>query len=506
MKFDKVVNNIDSNLALQAEKKLSKVFYELSTSPTNDFRDYKTITNANGETEEGYSGIGGDPFIFSMFCQISQVATLNLPTAATDGRRYYWNPRFILSKSMLGLRMICSHEAWHTIYMHPDRRGGRNPKLWNIAVDYLVNWSILSDLASRNLPNPEKLFEEHLGKFWSIAKLTDMIKNPEQMFGKVTPFQTPKVKLPHPMSEAPLTKEQQDFLNTHEKRDVYFYADANIPEELQSAEKLYDYFMDLLPKCPSCGKVGMFKNPNSQSSPGDCSDGVDFFGLGDMVDEHMDSEETEEDIAKRLSEAKDLVRRFAGKMPAGIEDELQDLVAPTISWKDYIRLKLMKSHQGHDRTDWTRFKTRPMFCGLMIPKRKTYQGKFACLLDCSGSMSPDDITYGVSQLAGLDTRAEGVVVPADAEIYWDKMTKLKKATKEELKNIKVVGRGGTMFASFFEDYREHCGDADFLVVITDGYLCSSDVESMKDPGVEVIWIITNETAFDPPFGKTFNLG
>jgi predicted metal-dependent peptidase len=120
-------------------------------------------------------------------------------------------------------------------------------------------------------------------------------------------------------------------------------------------------------------------------------------------------------------------------------------------------------------------------------------------------MSQEDMAYGVSQLASLDEKSEGTIVPADSEIYWDNATKIKKANAEELSKVKVVGRGGTVFGNFTSDYEEHIGKCDFLIIITDGYLIDSDVASMKNPGIDVIWLITSSCDFNPPFGRKFIL-
>jgi predicted metal-dependent peptidase len=146
-----------------------------------------------------------------------------------------------------------------------------------------------------------------------------------------------------------------------------------------------------------------------------------------------------------------------------------------------------------------------MFSGLMVPKRKNYYAHFGCLLDTSGSMSKDDMAFGLSQLQSLDERSEGTIVPADATIYWDEATKIKKAVAEEITKVKVVGRGGTKYAEFFTDYEKNIGHCDFLIVITDGFLLDTDIAEMKHPGIDVIWLITSGSVFNPPFGRAFDL-
>jgi predicted metal-dependent peptidase len=60
-------------------------------------------------------------------------------TAATDGRNFYYNSRFIMMLRPRELEFLFGHEVLHCIYDHFGRRGNRDPQLWNIANDYCVN-------------------------------------------------------------------------------------------------------------------------------------------------------------------------------------------------------------------------------------------------------------------------------------------------------------------------------------------------------------------------------
>lgn len=552
MKFSRVVGKIDPKLVEQAEEKLSQIFLELGTRYDN---------------EHVGTGMGGDPLIFSLMYPVEHVCTMNIPTAATDGKRYYWNPKFVLkfgNKNKIGLRIVCGHEAWHAIYMHPQRRGSRLPKLWNIAVDYIVNGSVMDDFKARKM-NPAEMFTKHLGKYMTLKQYAEMLKNP---FAPMKGFEEidntapvpASIPLPAAGEDRELTPAEQKELERREKTAKFYYADPDIEEEMKRPEKIYDYLYSLLPKCPKCGRVGMYqlpnkkkgndkedksgKNQNKSSSqdkqkkndnkhdhgdgqPCDCSNqpgqgdqssscnpngscggcggGFDIFGLGDTLDDHMDAEESEEKLAKRISDAMESARRMAGHVPAALEDELGKLTAPKVTWQDIIRTRLLKARAGNGKNDWTRFRTRPMFSGLLVPKRKNYYAHFGCLLDTSGSMSKDDMAFGLSQLCSLDERSEGTIVPADAQIYWDKATKVKKATADEIGKTKIFGRGGTKYAEFFSDYQKNIGRCDFLIIITDGFLLDSDVAEMKNPGIDVIWIITSGSSFNPPFGRSFDI-
>ena len=69
------------------------------------------------------------------------------PTAATDGRNFYYNTRFVKMLRPKEIEFLFGHEVLHCVYDHFGRRGERDPQLWNIANDYCVN----QDLKEHNV-------------------------------------------------------------------------------------------------------------------------------------------------------------------------------------------------------------------------------------------------------------------------------------------------------------------------------------------------------------------
>ena len=69
------------------------------------------------------------------------------PTAATDGRTFWYNSQFINRLSLKECEFLFGHEVLHVVYDHLGRRGDRDPVLSNIAADYCVN----SDLIDHNI-------------------------------------------------------------------------------------------------------------------------------------------------------------------------------------------------------------------------------------------------------------------------------------------------------------------------------------------------------------------
>ena len=60
-------------------------------------------------------------------------------TAATDGRTFYYNSRFIMMLKPKEVEFLVGHEVLHVVYDHMGRRGERDPQIWNVADDYAVN-------------------------------------------------------------------------------------------------------------------------------------------------------------------------------------------------------------------------------------------------------------------------------------------------------------------------------------------------------------------------------
>jgi predicted metal-dependent peptidase len=61
------------------------------------------------------------------------------PTAATDGRHFYYNSRFIDMLKPKEVEFLFGHEVLHCVYDHFGRKGDRDHQLFNIANDYCVN-------------------------------------------------------------------------------------------------------------------------------------------------------------------------------------------------------------------------------------------------------------------------------------------------------------------------------------------------------------------------------
>lgn len=104
-----------------------------------------TVQDLNARLKGIQLRIRGDhPFFGTLALFADFVISDQVETAATDGKKIWFNPAYI---RRLGRKSLCGlfiHELMHLALRHADRRHSRNPHLWNVAADVVVNGMIRS--------------------------------------------------------------------------------------------------------------------------------------------------------------------------------------------------------------------------------------------------------------------------------------------------------------------------------------------------------------------------
>jgi predicted metal-dependent peptidase len=80
-------------------------------------------------------------------------------TAATDGRKFYYNSEFVNNMPLKQLEFLVGHEILHAVYDHMGRRGDRLPRLSNIAADYCVNQDLVEQRIGEKISVVPILFD-----------------------------------------------------------------------------------------------------------------------------------------------------------------------------------------------------------------------------------------------------------------------------------------------------------------------------------------------------------
>jgi len=117
---------------------------------------------------------GNYPFYGYLLFLLKTVETKSVPTMGVDGSEYlYINPNFLKDKTKEEIRGLLSHEVSHLALGHLWRRGTRNPFLWNVAADFVINAEIS---CYQNVKLPRGALIDHKYNGWATERVYDDLK------------------------------------------------------------------------------------------------------------------------------------------------------------------------------------------------------------------------------------------------------------------------------------------------------------------------------------------
>jgi predicted metal-dependent peptidase len=405
---------------------------------------------------------GGNPFLFAFLGAKPHYLARKIPnfhlkefrTAATDGKVFFWNPEFIDRLEPADILTVMEHESMHVVLNHVERSVGKHPKVWNIAIDFVVN---------AHMEHDHRLMKRQ-GSPWKVP-----VFGPNITLERFLRFLEGKAGLPKNNGKGGGTFTDPSLYKT-------------------SVNEIYNEILKRWNETGDDVKKRLDEQFDGQES----------------MDAHVACEADDDQVQEELIRASRAAEAMeSGSTPGYVKDAIDHLVNPTFSFLDVIRFAIFnKSTQDGVRSNWKRPRRRYLSIDQFLPTRHDYKPKWLCLLDTSGSMTDEDIMFGVSQLQSLGDETDGIIVPCDAKVHWDAAMEVKNAT--DLKHTEVKGRGGTTFVDFFKNYKEKLGsEFDVIIVITDGLIPKTP--SSLAPECDCIWAITRKKEFKPPFGRVASL-
>ena len=113
------------------------------------------------------------PFFGNMATRLRiQCADEWCPTAAVDGRNLYFNTQFFNAMNNKEIEFVIAHEILHCVFDHLGRRDERNPMLYNIAADYIVNNLLVRDRIGEK-PSIVDCYQDFKYEGWSSEEVYD---------------------------------------------------------------------------------------------------------------------------------------------------------------------------------------------------------------------------------------------------------------------------------------------------------------------------------------------
>ena len=119
------------------------------------------------------------PFFGNMATRMQLQEADWCPTAATDGKHFYYNPEFIDQLSPKETEFLIGHEVLHIVFDHFLRQDMREKQPWNVSADYAVN-IVLQDENVGEMPQGEnKGLIDRKYKGWNAERIYEDVMKDE---------------------------------------------------------------------------------------------------------------------------------------------------------------------------------------------------------------------------------------------------------------------------------------------------------------------------------------
>lgn len=116
-------------------------------------------------------------FFGQIATRLALVEEKSIPTAAVDGKRFYYNPDFVQKLTDDELVFLVGHEVGHCVWQHFLRRGDRRRDVWNMAGDYVINQMLVDERIGAQIKAVPILLDSKYRGMASEEVYDDLMKN-----------------------------------------------------------------------------------------------------------------------------------------------------------------------------------------------------------------------------------------------------------------------------------------------------------------------------------------
>lgn len=409
------------------------------------------------------------PFYGSLLMSCGHKQDNDSPTMYTDGRIVGWNSDFVDTLTEDHTRAILAHEVLHIIFNHCQAWPGKDPKMCNIAMDFVIN-AILTD---DGFSMPEMVLYDpiYAGMSWQqvYAILADIYEKKQQKDGGLTgdwdaagPDGVPVIN-DGKGNGKPMKSQDGDSSGAADGAGKEF-------DEAKQQE-----IGDLL-------ENAMF-DPN----------------LSDLMEGAGLTDEEKQDIQQKVVQAAQAQKNSGmGGLHGSLDDLISEIRTSKVDWREY----LYETVQSRYPLDYTFRKPNKKFLGsygMYLPTMEgTIVGAIGVHVDFSGSVSSEEKIEFLSEIneISLEFCPEKVYifytdcVVQHVEVYED---------GEEITCLDGKGGGGTSFTPTFEYIEKHDIELDQLIVFSDMEV-DNHCFPKDEPDYPTLFISTRKH-YDVPFGE-----
>lgn len=190
--------------------------------------------------------------------------------------------------------------------------------------------------------------------------------------------------------------------------------------------------------------------------------------------------------------------RMQGKLPAGVERMLDDILNPKVDWREVLRSFIERA--ARNDYSWTLPNSRYVQQGLYMPRLHSLElGEIVVAVDTSGSIGQAELSQFAGELSGM---LEAYPMTAHV-IYIDtEVAGSETFTSEDLPiELHPAGGGGTAFSPAFLWVEAQEIEPAAMIYLTDMYGSFPDTP----PDYPVIWCVIGGWNGEAPFGEIANI-
>ena len=331
------------------------------------------------------------------------------PTAATDGRNFYYNSRFVDMLKPKEVEFLFGHEVLHCVYDHFGRRGDRDPMLFNIANDYCVNGDLKKHRVGEFITSVPCLYD---AKYEGMA-----------------------------------SEEIYDILYENaEKIDIGSLIDKMLDEHLDG-------------------------EGNDASGEGDGNE-KDGKGGGRPKLSAEERQKIKDEIKEAVLAAAS-ASDGAGNLPAGVKRIIEDMTAPKMNWRELLRMQLESTIKSdytwmrNSRRGWHMDAVMPgMKLDPMIDIAISIDASGSM-----GERMLRDILGETAGIMEQFPNYRIHVLSFDTQVY--NPQQFNSENLEDITEYEIMGGGGTDFDCVFNYFKANEIEPKRHIMFTDGYPCGS---------------------------------
>lgn len=416
------------------------------------------------------------PFFGSLALRMTLREDATCETAWSDGKTLAYNPLYVNMLPMPKLKGLVGHVVMHPACRHHIRRKGRDPKRWNMACDYAINWILIEvglELPDGYLDNPE-LRGKTADKIYTILAEKTKGENKEGQGRQNKEEKKADAEEPAPddFERRPDGKNAQSEEEKGESR-----SSSDSPENVENDPESDGELGHGDP-----GKSGEVRDaPQPEGTAGDSADAADMENEWKIA------------LAQALQQAKSM-----GDLPAGLERLVDNILNPKLDWRELLD-RFINASARSDYT-WMPPNRRYLHRGLYLPSmRSSDLPEVVIAVDTSGSISRIELDQFAAELSAiLEYCAMTIHL-----LYCDMQVAHSEIFQREDLPITLApkGGGGTDFRPVFEWVGQRGMSPQCLIYLSD-LECNRFPE---EPLYPVLWVRIGGSGFQPPFGEVVEI-